>query len=183
LAEENVENLLTTFVLLCCGGGLLLIFGGAGIFAIYTGRKSVRQADASQGWPATTGKITDAHVSYSSGMDSDGDSTDSYSACVSYEYQVLGQLYTGTKISFGFAKAHNSRGQAENDLARYPLGSQVTIYYDPSNPTEAVLERKAGNSVLATILGAAFILLSLCIACPLIFSGLAAAVGTLTGSN
>jgi hypothetical protein len=116
-------------------------------------------------------------------MDSDGDWSDSYSPRVSYDYTALGQRYTGNKISFGFTKAHNTHRSAEAELTRYPVGSQVTVFYNPANPAEAVLERKAGNSVLATILGAAFILLSLCIACPLIFSGLAAAVGALTGSK
>ncbi len=177
-----MDNLVAPFLLLCCGSGLLLIFCGVGVFAIYAGRKGVKQADASQGWPATTGTVTEARVTYSTQTDTDGDSSDSYFPQVSYTYQALGQEYAGHKISFGFAKAHNSRRQAENELARYPLGSQVTVYYNPSNPAEAVLERKAGGTVIATVLGVAFILLGLCIACPLIFSGLAAAVGALTGS-
>jgi hypothetical protein len=176
-------DLLATFLLLGCGFGLLLLFGGVGVFAIYTGRKSVRQADASQGWPATTGAITEKHVAHSLHTDTDGDSSDSYSPQVSYSYQVLGQQYTGNKISFGFAKSHNSYQKAEAELTRFPLGSPVTVYYNPSNPAEAVLERKAGGAVLATILGVFFIFLGLCISCPLIFSGLAAAVGVLTGSN
>jgi hypothetical protein len=176
-----MENLLATFVLLCCGGVLLLVFGAGGAFAIYQSRKNLKQADASQGWPATTGRITDAHVNHSTSTDSDGDSSDSYSAQVSYEYQALGQPHTGTRISFGFAKSYNSRHQAENELARYPLGAQVAVYYNPSNPAEVVLERKAGGSTLGTVLGVLFIILGLCIACPLIFSGLAAAFGALTG--
>jgi len=178
-----MENLTATFILICCGAGVLLIFGGVGVFAIYTGRKSIRQADASQRWPATTGKITNAQVEYSSSIDTEGDSRDSYSPRVSYEYQALGQTYTGTKISFGFSKSYGSRRQAEDELARYPLGSQVTVYYDPSNPAEAVLERKAGGSMLATVVGVIFIVLSLCISCPMIFSGLAAAFGALAGSK
>jgi hypothetical protein len=178
-----MENLTATFVMFCCGGGVLLIFGGVGVFAIYTGRKSVKQADASQAWPATTGTITETHVAHSTHTDTDGDTSTSYSALVSYEYQVLGQSHTGTKISFGFTKSHNSYRQAEVELAHYPLGSSVTVYYDPSNPDEAVLERKAGGTVIATVLGVIFIVLSLCISCPLIFSGLVAAFGVLTGSK
>src|SRR5512145_2739045 len=139
-------NLLAIFLLLGCGFGLLLLFGGIGIFAIYTGRKSVQRADASQGWQATTGLITGAQVEQSPSMDSDGDWSDSYSPRVSYDYTALGQLYTGKKISFGFTKAHNTHRGAEAELARYPIGSQVTVFYNPANPAEAVLERKAGNS-------------------------------------
>lgn len=110
-------------------------------------------------------------------------SSDSSSPQISYYYQALGQQYTGNKISFGFVKSHNSSRQAEAELARFPLGSSVTVYFNPPNPAEAVLERKAGSSVIATILGVFFIFLGMCIACPLIFSGLATAAGALTGSK
>jgi hypothetical protein len=96
--------------------------------------------------------------------------------------QVLGHPYTGTKISFGFAKAFNSQQQAEAELARYPLGAVVTIYYNPSNLAEAVLERKAGSAMLGTALGIIFAILGLCIGCSLILGGLAAAFGVLAGT-
>ena len=32
--------------------------------------------------------------------------------------------------------------------AKYPAGSQVTVYYNPQNPSESVLERRATGSLL-----------------------------------
>jgi hypothetical protein len=172
--ENLIATFLSIFVLSGYGMGILLIFG-AGIFMIYTARKSVRQADASLSWPATTGRITDAHVSYF---------MRSRWAHVNYEYQVLGQFYTGTKIAFGFVEFYGTRGQAKNDLARYPLNSQVTVYYDPSNPAEAVLERKAGFApTFMTALGVSFIVSGLCASCPLILLGLSVLGSALNGSE
>jgi hypothetical protein len=105
---------------------------------------------------------------------------------VSYEYQVLGQSYTGAKVAFGVAKSYRFRSQAENALAYYPLDSQVTVYYDPSNPAEAVLERKVGDTSKTPFvksLGVIVIFLGLGNFCQFIFIVLAAAVGALTGSK
>lgn len=35
----------------------------------------------------------------------------------------------------------------ETTLARYPQGSSVTVYYDPNNPKDAILE--AGNRTIS----------------------------------
>jgi hypothetical protein len=157
---------------------VLSIFS-AGILFIRTTRKSARQVDASQGWPATIGRITEARTSYSR-------FAQDWSVRISYEYQVLDQSYTGTKVAFGVAKSYQYPSQARNDLACYPLNWQVTVYYDPSNPAEAVLERKVGNAsrtMFVTALGVVLISFGLCNFCPFILYGLAAAVGALTGSK
>ena len=31
-------------------------------------------------------------------------------------------------------------GQAQATVARYPIGANVTVYYNPANPTESALE-------------------------------------------
>jgi hypothetical protein len=163
------------FILSGYGMVVLSIFS-VGILLICTTRKSARLADASQSWPATTGRITEARTSYSR-------FAEDWSVRISYEYQVLGQSYTGTKVAFGVAKSYQTPIQAENDLACYPPDWQVTVYYDPSNPAEAVLERKVGGTsrtTFVTALGVVLISFGLCNFCPFIFYGLAAVIGTLT---
>jgi hypothetical protein len=44
----------------------------------------------------------------------------------------------------------------------------VTVYYNPNNPSEAVLERAAGGSVLGIVIGIIFLLVSLCVGCPVL---------------
>ena len=157
---------------------VLSIFS-TGILLIRTTRKSARQADASQSWPATTGRITGSRTSYSR-------FAKDWPVRVSYEYQVLGRSYTGTKVAFGVAKSYQYPSQARNDLACYPLNWQVTVYYDPSNPAEAVLERKVGDTSKTPFvksLGVIAIFLGLGNFCQFIFIVLATAVGTLTRSK
>ncbi|MDI6769063.1 MAG: DUF3592 domain-containing protein [Anaerolineales bacterium] len=152
----------------CCGGIVILAFAGAGVFLLIKSFKDRKKAEASQGWPATQGQILEARIAESTSTDSDGDTSTSYSPAVKFTYNVAGQEYKGNKITFGFTQGYRNYAKAQAALARYPLGAQVTIYYDPANPADAVLERKAGGNTLAMVLGIILLAISLCLGCPMI---------------
>jgi len=148
------------------GGLFILVFAGLGAFLIYQSVRSRQKAEASQAWPATSGQVTEAHVEQSTSTDSDGDTSTSYTPTVSYTYRVLGQEYQGDKIGFGFQQSYGSPSKAQAALASFPVGKQVTVYYDPNKPADAVLERKASGSTPTLGLGIIFIAVSLCLGCP-----------------
>jgi hypothetical protein len=150
-----------------CGGIFFLLFLGLGIFLIYRTQQSKKQAQVSQNWPSIPGQVTDSHVSRSQSTDADGDTSTSYSARVAYTYQVSGQAYSGHNIAFGFNPSYSNESKAQAAAARYPLGGQVPVYYDPSNPSDAVLERQASGSNVGMILGIIFIVIGVCLACPI----------------
>ncbi|MDP2975717.1 MAG: DUF3592 domain-containing protein [Anaerolineales bacterium] len=107
-------------------------------------------------------------IAESTSTDSDGDTSTSYSPAVKFTYRVAEQEYTGNKITFGFIQGYGNYKKAQAALAHYPLGAQVTVYYNPANPADAVLERKAGGSTISLVLGIVFILISMCLGCPII---------------
>lgn len=56
---------------------------------------------------------------------------------VAYSFSVAGRGYQGKRVSFG-----DISGQfTEETVRRYPVGSVVTVHYDPADPTDCVLER------------------------------------------
>jgi hypothetical protein len=59
-------------------------------------------------------------------------------ANVVYEYTVGGQALSNNRVSIDDDRG--DFGIAET-IARYPVGTAVTVYYDPRHPGEAVLER------------------------------------------
>lgn len=59
---------------------------------------------------------------------------------VMYSYQAGGQTHQGNTIAPGPQVGGSGAGKV---VARYPIGSQVVVYYNPQNPAEAVLEKKA----------------------------------------
>ena len=59
---------------------------------------------------------------------------------VQYSYQVGGRSYQGSRIAPGPEVGGTGAGKI---IERYPVNSQVTVYYNPQNPSDAVLETKA----------------------------------------
>ena len=56
---------------------------------------------------------------------------------VKYEFKAGGRTVDGTRIGIG----DEGGLDIEATLKRYPAGAEVTVYYDPRDPTKCVLER------------------------------------------
>jgi hypothetical protein len=162
------DNLIPFLFALVCGGFFILLLAAVGIFLIIYSRRSSKKADASLSWPATPGTVTFAEVKRGTNRDDDGNESYVYYPSVQYTYQVQGQSFTGRNIAFGGKLASNDPAQAEKELARYPLNGQVPVYYNPDNPSEAVLERKAAGAKWGLVVGIILLVVSICMACPLL---------------
>jgi hypothetical protein len=59
-------------------------------------------------------------------------------ADVAYEFVVAGKTFRGTRIDLSV-----DRGNVEvaETLRRYPAGKSVTVFYDPADPAQCILER------------------------------------------
>ena len=158
--QTITENALS-FIGLACLAMFILAFGFAGVFLIRYGRKQSQQVQASQRWPSTAGRVVQSSVGMQRGRDGDTD----YVPHVRYEYTAMGQAFVGDRIAVGPVRASNRRAGTEAALARYPVGGTVTVYYNPSNPQEAVLERK-GATAIAFVLGIVMLAVVACLACP-----------------
>jgi hypothetical protein len=93
-------------------------------------------ANAVKNWPSVLGKVTTSRVSY--------ETTDKTNATpfVTYTYDVDGKTYKEGSISPGDLTIADTEN-AEKVVARYPRGSVVTVYYNPKNPSQAVLEKSS----------------------------------------
>src|SRR5687767_2363493 len=93
-------------------------------------------------WPATTATIDEAGVERL--RVSDGGRRRSRSeAIVHYSYTVDGKDYAGDRIWPGLASALLMDGiaRAFYDESRWQPGMQVPVYYNPKDPSRAVLDR------------------------------------------
>lgn len=99
----------------------------------------VEEAKTSESWPAAPGIITHSDVDQS--MD---DGKAMYAAEINYEFAVENKSYIGNKISLssGNSKTSSLR-EVKKDLQEYPIGKEVTVYYDPELPNNAVLKTGA----------------------------------------
>jgi hypothetical protein len=61
---------------------------------------------------------------------------------VIYAYSVDGRPYQSYRVRAGDDTGQiRVIGDASRTLERYPVGSNVTVYYDPDDPANAALER------------------------------------------
>ena len=114
-----------------------------GLIAFATLYKYIQVRGAAR-WPQVAGKIVASTTQARAVKTFDDDLADQQSeeqrnfANVVYEYVVGGQTLTNNRVSIG-----EDLGDSEvaEQVARYPVGKAVTVYYNPRNPKEAVLER------------------------------------------
>ena len=114
-------------------GFVLIILNAVFLGVIFFMRR--RMATVSQ-WPSTLGTVNASYLE--SRYSSEGGSTNY--PVVQYSYQVGGQTYQNSKLAPGPEVGGTGAGKV---VARYPAGAQVMVFYNPENPSEAVLERKA----------------------------------------
>jgi hypothetical protein len=114
----------------------ILIIGGIFWFIFNQRKKARAEKQASQAWPSTKGKIVTSRVELSSGRD-----MATVFAKIVYEYQLSGRTYQFDQVHSGdefFAQA--TREETYDLVDRYPVGREVTVYYNPDNPADAALE-------------------------------------------
>ena len=81
--------------------------------------------------------------------DSDGHRL--YQAKVAYRYAVDGQEIVGHRAFFGDSGQTSWSVFVRRIVDRYPPGSDVTVYYDPSRPEEAVIVRGVSGAIVAIL--------------------------------
>jgi len=115
------------------------ILAAVGLWLLLQGLRRLLFRNPERQWRATEGTITESFVE----EDTRGDGP-TYWPRVKYRYDVDGISYVGECIApfqgVGF------RSIARRERARYPAGRTVTVYVNPRNPGDAVLE--PGQQVL-----------------------------------
>lgn len=132
--------------------GLIFILGvfvmGAALF--YYSLSRVLLVYRTQNWTATSGSVISSEVCYRRGIKSD-----SYSPRIVYRYAVDGKEYESREITYGFTEG--SKDEAAEKVAQYPAGSEVKVFYNPSSPGQACLERGGAVNGFAIPLIVSFI--------------------------
>src|SRR5215510_15286921 len=125
----NTEFLLAVGIIIFVLGILNVVFLGILFFMR-------RKMAAVSQWPSTMGTVMNSTIEWRSSSDS---GSTAYPV-VQYSYQVNGQPYQSSKLAPGPEMGGTG---AQKVVAMYPAGAQVMVFYNPQNPAEAVLERKA----------------------------------------
>jgi len=134
-----------------------------GLILVAAGYKYL-QVRAASHWPSTPGKVVvsnselrQVRVLDDSRADGHRDEPRNFANIV-YEYTVSGQKLRNNRVSIG-----EDRGNFEvaETIARYPVGTAVTVYYNSRHPREAVLERDLPKGMGGCLAIAAAIVLTI----------------------
>ncbi|MDP3875678.1 MAG: DUF3592 domain-containing protein [Methylobacter sp.] len=118
-----------TFLLL---GAFLVLFG------LVLRRMNAKAAS----WPSTEGEITRSDVVVDP---HDGGS----SAEIKYSYVVDGDNFSSGQFSFGVRDNSPAKEQLLAEV--FPVGRKVSVYYDPGNPSIAVVETRPSSGWTAIV--------------------------------
>ena len=122
---------LALFMLAIAVGGF--IYAGLGIVGFY-------EAQIPSHWQQTAGQVVEHGVSVISKAGADGSERETFKAKVRYRYEVGGQFYLGTQLSRHHPE-RTLRGVAETEVEDLPRGTNVTVYFNPDDPSDAVLRK------------------------------------------
>jgi hypothetical protein len=116
-----------------------------------------RKEVSTRGWPQTSGTI----VTSRNQRQYAGAGREEVLPIIEYEFEYNGKLLKSSHWRIGNYSVGNSNS-AQAVTSRYPVGTSVTVYVNPDNPTNSVLEH--GATPLSWIpigFGIAFIFLSM----------------------
>ena len=118
---------------------VLVVGGPMSVMLIAMIANKLLQLRRAAHWPQAAGRIVKSGVTASHQQRIDKETEVVNLPAIEYEFSANGRNYIGRRIGVG----EDSGGtNTEATLARYPVGADVAVYYDPADPENCVLERK-----------------------------------------
>lgn len=71
---------------------------------------------------------------------------------VTYDYTANDSKFSSHRISFDLFDKDGGKGHAETIVTRYPVGTKIDVYVDPTNPVIAILEPEVYSPSYAPLL-------------------------------
>src|SRR5262245_5647824 len=96
--------------------------------------------DRRRSWPQTTGEVTKTEL-----LESGRVLDETYEAVIHFSYLVGDTTYTGRDST-----ACEFKSQAQQILRRHPQGAPISVYYDPAQPAQGVLEQTLATAELVS---------------------------------
>jgi len=146
---------------------LLLVMTGIGIAILFWGGSILKQCRAALSWPQTQGHMISSGLTINhlpKFIDPRADPARWYGTHLQYEYKVGDQPYISDRLSFREADSPNPQ-DALKVMNKYRREREVTVFYDPKNPQEAVLQPGyiGGDLYIILMIGGLLALGGICI--------------------
>ncbi|MFP3852882.1 MAG: DUF3592 domain-containing protein [Anaerolineales bacterium] len=135
-------------------GNLWLQFFGAvwllfSVFLMIRGIIELQETGV-ESWPNTIGRIVDSQVLSAEGAPGE---PPTWWLELRYSYELDGEQYQGRRIKSGGPVLVQNKSYVEESAGKYPVGKRISVYYNPDDPSEAVLEKGSSRGWLFIALG------------------------------
>jgi hypothetical protein len=117
-----------------------IAFLALGIAIVIAEVRRLQRARATAHWPRVGGRILTRSV-HPGSMQRGDQAPD-----IRYEYEVNGQRYESAQLDVT-GRFGGTPGRVAQALMRYEPGQKVRVYYDPEDPSRAVLETSVDASL------------------------------------
>ena len=117
---------------------------------------------ATYSWQQTTAQVVDSETTHTSSRMRTGGATRLSQLNATYTYEVSGQKYTGERVRI--FENHSNIDQAYTTELRKQLNTgSVTVYYNPAQPEQAILDPRftPGHAAMLGWLAVTFMLLGM----------------------
>lgn len=130
-----------SLVMLLCGAGIVAV----GLFALQRHR-------ASGDWPQVPAQIETSEVVAERRHTQRRSAPVMYRARIRYRYSAPGGSYSSDQLAVT-GRLHGMRSAAQRVVDRYPTGATVMARYNPTDPSEAILERDGVGGIFFILFG------------------------------
>jgi len=155
--------------LVCARLILAFVTATIGILLLVYGAKGFLLERSQSSWPRTDGIVRSVRIT-----SSDGKAGRLWCPEWRYEYAVDDRRYFSRRAAFGTFACKHQQSQAELQASTRPVGSPVSVIYEPGNPRNAALEVTQDGGAFHWFLvasGGAFLFLGLAMLHPASWRG------------
>ena len=133
----------------------------AGVAALAMAGKLAYDGHQVRTWPTATGVVESATVSEET-RSRRGRIRQRYKPVISYRYEVDGREYRSDRRSpLSGWDLEKTPDAAQEVLARFAVGTEVTVHHDPDDPARAALEAGFDRAIEAATAGGVLIVVSI----------------------
>lgn len=137
-----------------------VVFSVVGIMFVLIGYFFVKGARKVEKWVETKGVVVDSKVVSHPDLDNN---QAMFAPVITYRFKVGEDEYTSSDYGFMDLSYDNPR-KAERIAKKYPVGKEITVYYNPEKPYKAVLVKKSNFLIyIPLFLGCLFALIGFAI--------------------
>jgi hypothetical protein len=123
-----------------------VLLAGLGVLTGFPAWRGLAESARARRWPTATGRVVSARAARVVIAVRASTSVTRYRERelwvpeLTYEYRVGERVCRGDRMGLAAPSGSTEPGAAEAVVARYPVGCAVTVYVDPADPANAVLD-------------------------------------------